>query len=1758
MCSSGTHQYLPYIIYITYAVASKFFLTKLISLPFKTVHIFFFSALVERVFLRIGSADTDEQLEVALGKFLTPILLKLNSSEDGIRTKVMELLVHINKRLKSRSKVQLPVESLLTQFQDPTATPFVTNFTILYIKMGFPRLDPVKQAELLPMLINCLEGRPSNQKDSLLLLMIPAIQHLKFPSDLTKRKSMFQLADKPEITKLLLDFMMDILLLTYSAHASAQAARSGGGAGGRGPPVTVPPGLSENSLKRVLGENPMTPEGLEKAKLGILNFLGAGILSDNDLVCHYIVASSDTRHSVATSADMELKRIMGSIDWNSKEIISKLYKIFQGTVVLKGQVSIEGCRLLPEDRRVPVCTRIRLKIFPFFLKSKEAVGMFPSCIQVVFDCLFGTNLNAKLRVMAVQFVHHICYNCEDSKFKMFDAVLLSGMIKLIGEAKEDSKLRSLAYVAVGKIARRSPDRVAKDMTLIQQFFQSVCEEDTETRLAVQEALSLMSEAFKKLDETNLKLLEALIMQYIDKVEPQARLVAVQYAIAVFPSNHIPSRYILLLASGDNKDDIRGESIKELNNTENKDGVSLELPQFINMIQYIKEKAQQRKESNQKYVSGNTVLPFNPTTYTQMIIYLRMCLIKSAGGKKVVQTTDEILNESPLLSHYVNQLLSTYTTNDGPIQTYINMIKDILSVNSDSKTMFCLLEVVAVAADKLSCDLLSNVDWLMSYVFSPKEDLRLNASQLYAILIFHSNNHSLISDTLHELYNNIQSKSEVKIQLGSILTLGYIIGQKLYSKYQDVTIEDMDHTSIHGQTDNIRDIVIKIVSIMTSGNANLSSAACIALGEIGRNGSLPLPSGGDGDNQGQITIMSVIKHFLSILQKSDHSNKMKEKAAMALGYICIGDVDFPHRKHVMSELFNAVTGKQVDLHFTIGEALVCVAEGKKSVLARDLWREEPEEYTKKHAEIKDEMKYYLDQILTVYIPHSNQHLRQAACIWLLILLRKSGHHPVIQKKIIDIQKAFMRLLSENDDITQDIASKGLGLVFDICTQEQKDLLVSTLVDTLTTGKSTKHEVTSDTTVFAEGSIGKAPDGGGLSTYKELCSIANDLNQPDLVYKFMHLAHHNAVWNSRKGAAFGFSTIAAQAGEQLAPFLPQMVPKLYRYQFDPNPKIQQAMSSIWNALVKDNKKTVEIYMKQILDDLIKNLTSNQWRIRESSCLAVNDLLRGRNIDDIIEQLPELWQTLLRVRDDIKESVRTAAHTACKTLSRVSVKICDINNGKVGERAIQSVLPCLLTNTLNSTVKEVRQIGLSTILDISKNSGKLLKPHIPVLVIALLEAVSGLEPQVLNYYSLHMGSQDTQEKLDSARISYSKTSPMMETVSKCVQYVDDTILPELVPRLCDLIKSGIGVATKAGCSSFTISLVHHCPNDLAPYAGKLMASFLNGACDRNLSVRKYYSSALGHLSKIAKDSSVEKLIARIKSWYLEKEDENAHSASGLILHAMNRHSPDALQRNAALAMPLAFFAMHQKINEDETSKQTIKIWQDVWNETTPSTESGVRLYLGEIVSILQSSLDSQSWTTKAQAAVSMTTLATESGTNLSSPHLNQILQALISGLQGRTWGGKEELLKALSTVCTSCREAISNEMLNNQPAIHQITDCVLKECRKEKSDYRLEAWKCMSAVLEEYEIDKFQDMWDIMIPVLQKVNLNQKDDDEAISSNLKESNRECIYLCLGQCWPYTSSVQDDYKKKLLDLLLSSLPLSTWKVQVSILKSLNTYIER
>lgn len=72
--------------------------------------------------------------------------------------------------------------------------------------------------------------------------------------------------------------------------------------------------------------------------------------------------------------------------------------------------------------------------------------------------------------------------------------------------------------------------------------------------------------------------------------------------------------------------------------------------------------------------------------------------------------------------------------------------------------------------------------------------------------------------------------------------------------------------------------------------------------------------------------------------------------------------------------------------------------------------------------------------------------------------------------------------------------------------------------------------------------------------------------------MHLANHNAIWNSKKGAAFGFSSIAEKCSEHLQTHLPKIIPKLYRYQYDPTPNIQASMQNIWHSLVSEPQKMV----------------------------------------------------------------------------------------------------------------------------------------------------------------------------------------------------------------------------------------------------------------------------------------------------------------------------------------------------------------------------------------------------------------------------------------------------------------------------------------------------------------------------------------------------------------------------------------------------------
>lgn len=124
----------------------------------------------------------------------------------------------------------------------------------------------------------------------LLILVLPLLGKIKIPQDPEKRKTLLQLTTDTQ--KQLLGLLQDVLLLPYGVTAEGE----------------VPPGMSTYSFKRVIANN-WKAEELEAMKQGIVRFICSNVFSDEDIFILLVLASADTRFSVATPALAELNKI---------------------------------------------------------------------------------------------------------------------------------------------------------------------------------------------------------------------------------------------------------------------------------------------------------------------------------------------------------------------------------------------------------------------------------------------------------------------------------------------------------------------------------------------------------------------------------------------------------------------------------------------------------------------------------------------------------------------------------------------------------------------------------------------------------------------------------------------------------------------------------------------------------------------------------------------------------------------------------------------------------------------------------------------------------------------------------------------------------------------------------------------------------------------------------------------------------------------------------------------------------------------------------------------------------------------------------------------------------------------------------------------------------------------------------------------------------------------------------------------------------
>ncbi|KAF9969044.1 hypothetical protein BGZ73_008786, partial [Actinomortierella ambigua] len=1560
--------------------------------------------LLNNVELRFALAETDAQLEKTLATFLCPVLLKLASDQEATRNKVIGILTHVNKRIRPKPDIKLPLQGLLQQFADNQSV-LVKNFSLMYIEMGFQRITHEEKKGYMPQLIKGVSKRPAAQQVTLLHILLPILSNIKHYAEDGSPSDPYDFIANPLDALVLLSRFLDVILYRPPAAVSSPSTSVASTVGTDSSPVSsiqpiVPSGMSPHAVKFVTYDGKAAwanSSGLKDIKVW---------RERNDALLDYIeclrycVASGDIYNESSTLGEDGLRRIKQP-DLEQKDVVDQLFELYQGTN--KG-TPIAG----REDTFRTACSNpIKLKIMGYLTKSKRATMAFPSALQVSFDCLYGPSTTNKLVMAGMAFVQWIARMSDQAALEPIASVLVSGLLKYTHENEdavgvERESAKGFAYVATSLIAKRVPKVVRQDLSIVHGFFEQLETQPANVKTYIQEALCTMLEALEQPNEwataDDTHTLVNIVESNVHKEQHQARFCAIKYATTLFPFSDLSSKYVCLMSVADEKLEIREEARKGLVFPANsKESQTQQLPDFAKLIQLLLEKSRQLRKRDESLIyrpsfGKSSIQGFPAEVYIHILQFLRQLLVMSADPDVITEeaSSSEFEVQQFVFTPSTRRKVKTWlrhlwdkeesTMDDGEVKSlasYISLLETGLDYQGafdkslHSTALTCLLELVSLAPSRLSIQYSDRLGWFKPYIASPKLESRQAVAHIIGIvstdgLLGQGPRREAFTKFFQELLEAVcdtSKQTSAELKHGSILAIGYILGRIVYRYPQNGQIQSI---IVQGDLDKC---IMTITENLDATQNMFITGASVALGEMGRYGPLQLSKPEDRDN--------VLKRLMHVAGTAKDT-KVQETAITALGHVGVGNPELvPQILQLFYELA-AKNLKQTEVNFTIGEAMACIGGGWECTamdVHADVADVEPTS-GKEVSEGKEKstgsspMDSILHQVLDEMAPSLKAGMKKAACVWLLSLVKFCSNHPSVKNQLPRLHHVFSSMLSDRDEMTQEVASKGIGLVYDLGDQKVRSQLIESLVGMFGENRRANQKVTGETEIFESNALGQAPDGSSLSTYQSILSLASDMNQPELVYKFMHLASHNAMWQSRKGAAFGFSSIIAQAEQELKPHMATLIPKLYRYQYDPNPKVNEAMTSIWRSLVKEPKKAVQEYFDVIIRDLLTGIGARAWRTRESSCLAMADLLQGRTVEEIEKYLEEIWNMSFRALDDIKESVRVAAFKTCRALTLMTVKYCDPKHVKAaeGERVLSIVIPFLLHKGLVSSAEDVCKFSLTTILKICKQAGVLLKKHIPEIVISLLEGLTSMEPQMMNYLSFHTEKyQVSQEQLESSRLNAAKLSPMMEGIESCIESMDESVLAELVPNLHTTMRKAVGLPTKAGSAHLLVSLCIKKPAAMRSHADSLLKLLGALVKDKSPAVRKSYSVSAGYMARLASDEALVRFLELMSKRYVESEEEDdIRSVSAIAVREISKNATDRFKNVASCILPTVFYGTV------DSHKEIAEIWKEVWEEHTAGSSAAIKLYANEILDLLAKQLTSPSWNAKKQSALAMKVVA------------------------------------------------------------------------------------------------------------------------------------------------------------------------------------------
>lgn len=1685
-------------------------------------------ALINKVELRIALTDDDRLFESALKLYLAPLLLKLGSEHGSVRTAILNILRNLIPRITAARDVQLPVEALLEQAKRPKVangadSSQVRLYSLLFVSRGIDRLSVQDKNKLIPSVVEGISTYPSAVAARLFNVLGKVLEGWMAPDiesvEYDKMAKTLHFDANPQDGVYLAKKIAKFFILLPADNMTP----------------TLYHGLSTEDhafFVRDAGVVFKSPAEIAEMKLRYLQLLKSGAFKDSVLALPYLIASADDTSSINGPATTLFKKL--TLDLEDEPFVNDCVKLFLGapgvppcTPKLQERILVllSKSKVVAKHPEVDVLTLRGLESDT--AKSKHAGLRFAKWVTTLNS---NTSTHTSTKSLNFNVALEVKTSILREGWPVADVPNGVNFASFVNQ-------RALKYETLGSILKLSPELITDDFSYFDFLFKSLEGDSADVRSSIQDALSGLSVYLPSISLSSKIKIKDYANQYLtyqdmnsDENLQACRYMIIKYVNFTFPFSDADARLFNIL--GLYKDN-RLDTIEECNH-----GLH---PHWFNMVQsantnqFKSSKELLGKESTIDFPSFNEMvkvfsdhfsnvdkkrLPTILKTLDKAVVFVfRVFVMEAIANANTVIVPDEqwdlrldkavetdnlveklIVKKSAQYGNHENDMVD-HNVSDS-FSTYIKLVVHIFldqftagsGINSNTNYGATLSTLLRIAPPNVIGSLTYTVSQFVEVFNSGMVtgDAASTACESFAIIASHPN----VNDgTIQELLQASLQVTNRNLQQIRTLSTGYLIG-RLYLRARDVGL--VSEAFLMSYLD----------LLLLQKSMHWSSIVRECIMQISMFGALS-----------STALTDYVNKFIEQVEEGVKKSDDKAMYALACLTLTLSTDDKQTEGRAMNKYekiaYDTHISKHLEFTFTVGEAFLIMAAGWQSKAMQ------------KYLDIQGSSIQYINQdisrlpvilssVLTA-CANTKPALRKSACIWLLSLAQFCSHLQPVRDRAREMHLAFTRFLADKDELIQESASRGLSLVYEMGDVELKEVLVKGLLKSFTDSSAstvyTSGSVEGDTQLF-EPDILKTGE-GSVSTYKDVLNLASEVGDPSLVYKFMSLAKNSVLWSSRKGMAFGLGSILSKtslntlfSNNQL--LSNRLIPRLYRYRYDPNTSVSTAMNDIWNALVPNNSDTIKQYFDIILEELLKGMGNKEWRVRQASTAALNDLLQVSTLESYGDKLEKIWQMSFRAMDDIKDSVRKEGNKLTKSLSNILLRTIDVKYSSSSpikaEKVLQDLIPFLLgPRGILSDAEDVKNFSIKTITKICKDGGSYVRPFIPDLVENFVQMMSTLEPEAINYLLLNADKYNiSPTELDARRLQAVGASPIMQTIEKMLDNLRDPDMELFIKKLGSSIKKSVGLPSKVCGSKILVTMATDHLELSKPYGDQFLNIAISQLKDRNEAVSSTYATACGFLCRIATVESVERFAELINKYYFDHEnyeDTKWRQIAAVASFSVATYSGDKFQSMSGIFLPLSFIGK-QDI-EPEVAKSFDKMWTEFGNNRT------IRLYLPELLAFYELHLQSTKFETRRALASSIGELAliVTGGKGVSSTaienlsesdkkQLLRLMKLLIVACKGKTWEGKEKVLGTLTEFAINASSLVKAD----EDVASELTKTFITEAKRRNKVYQKQAVKYLGKYISEFPSETSVEVY---IEIMKKIlGLNKSEDDMDTDSSDDET--------------------------------------------------------